>query len=174
MLDYLQVPNKSPATFKNDMKIYYSIVKYSWMYQFTAFLTSTVTLIVFPGVTALVQPIQKGGWAKILLCIGYNILATSFLKLAYNFLLFPGSTKTGWEETYFTPVCCFVLFNFGDYLGTAVATRLKWPKPNNTGQAILLGMSTVRIIFIPLFMYCNAAPTNRYTTVCNLLVLLCL
>ena len=79
--------------------------------------------------------------------------------------IFVGVIKTSWEETYFIPVCCFVLFNFGDYLGKVIATRLQWPKPNKSGQVILLTMSVVRIIFIPLFMYCNAAPSNRFTMV---------
>ena len=76
-----------------------------------------------------------------------------------------GDTKSEWEETYFVPVCCFVLYNFGDYLGKELATRLKWPKPNKLGQLIVLVMSVLRIVFIPLFIYCNVAPANRSTKV---------
>ena len=43
-----------------DLKMYISIIKDSWMYQLSIFLTFVVTLSVFPAVTALIQPIQKG------------------------------------------------------------------------------------------------------------------
>ena len=80
-------------------------------------------------------------------------------------LWFSGETKTEWEDIYFIPVCCFVLFNFGDYLGKELATRLRWPKPSKTGQLIILSMSIIRAGMIPLFMFCNVAPSNRSTEV---------
>ena len=73
-----------------------------------------------------------------------------------------------WKDTYFVPVCCFILYNFGDYLGKEAATRSQWPKQNYRGQIMLLSMAILRIGFIPLFMYCNVAPHNRSTVVRNL------
>ena len=43
-----------------DLKIYTDVIKHSWMYQLAIFLTFVVTLSVFPAVTLLVEPIQKG------------------------------------------------------------------------------------------------------------------
>ena len=43
-----------------DLNIYIDVIKYSWMYQLAIFLTFVVTLSVFPAVTMLVEPIQKG------------------------------------------------------------------------------------------------------------------
>ena len=63
------------------------------------------------------------------------------------------------------PLFCFLLYNLGDYIGKEVATRLQWPKVNVRDQYILLMMAIVRISFIPLFMYCNVAPSNRSTEV---------
>ena len=83
---------------------------------------------------------------------------------------FLGGTKTNWEETYFIPVCCFILFNFGDYIGKEIATRIQYPKPTKRGQIMLLLFSIMRIVFIPLFILCNASPSNRSTEVNPILI----
>ena len=87
---------------------------------------------------------------------------------SYGFLIL-GEIKSEWEEIYFVPVCCFVLFNFADYLGKELATRLQWPKPTKTGQIIILSLSILRAGMIPLFMFCNVAPSNRSTKVYDFL-----
>ena len=56
----LKIANGNVATFTKDLKIYYSITKDSWMYLLAILITFTATLVVFPAVTALVQPISKG------------------------------------------------------------------------------------------------------------------
>ena len=56
---------------------------------------------------------------------------------------------------------CFLLYNVGDYIGKEAATRLQWPNDSNAGRYILLAMAALRTAFIPLFMYCNIAPSNR-------------
>ena len=55
-----QTKNKTTANLYKDIKIYKSILKDSWMYQLSIFLTFTICLSVFPAVTYLIQPIQKG------------------------------------------------------------------------------------------------------------------
>jgi hypothetical protein len=74
-------------------------------------------------------------------------------------------TKTVWTERYFTLVTCFLLFNIGDYVGRAVASRLRWPRANRAGKIILLSATALRFAFIPLLMFCNAAPGKRRTDV---------
>ena len=80
-------------------------------------------------------------------------------------IIFTGSESSEWQELYFVPLFCFLLYNLGDYIGKELATRLQWPKVNGRGQYILLMMAIVRISFIPLFMYSNVAPSNRSTEV---------
>ena len=76
------------------------------------------------------------------------------------------STTSGndWSDTYFLPVGCFLLFNIGDYLGRMAAGFLQWPKASHQGSFIILAMSVLRLAFIPLFLFCNAAPLNRVMT----------
>ena len=56
----MQDEKATAANLFNDLKIYMSIIKDSWMYQIAIFLTFSVCLSVFPAVTQLIQPIQKG------------------------------------------------------------------------------------------------------------------
>jgi len=70
-----------------------------------------------------------------------------------------------WKTVFFAPVCCFVVYNFFDYVGKVSATHVQWPGLSAKGQWTLLLMSLIRIGMIPLFMYCNVAPANRKTEV---------
>ena len=63
-----------------------------------------------------------------------------------------------------------MLFNFGDYIGKEIATRIQYPKPTKRGQVMLLVLSILRIVFIPLFILCNASPSNRSTEVKSILI----
>merc|ERR1712141_894314 len=75
------------------------------------------------------------------------------------------STGTGiWSTTYFIPVGCFLLFNIGDFTGRMLASFIQWPKANHMGSLIVFGVAVVRVAFIPLFLFCNAAPKNRDVT----------
>lgn len=66
-----------------------------------------------------------------------------------------------WATKYFIPVCCFVLFNVGDYVGRFAAEKLQWPKPGKVDQrvsfasVVVLALSLARLVFIPLFLYTN-------------------
>ena len=58
---------------------------------------------------------------------------------------------------YFIPVCCFIFFNLGDYIGRFVAEYIQWPKPGKIGMIIVFILSILRVGFIPLFLHCNIA-----------------
>ncbi|XP_058801532.1 equilibrative nucleoside transporter 2 [Phymastichus coffea] len=63
-----------------------------------------------------------------------------------------------WNDIYFVPVVTYLLFSCGDYLGRILSGFFKWPK-DNPWLIILLSLS--RIVFIPLFLVCNAQPRRR-------------
>lgn len=71
---------------------------------------------------------------------------------------------TTWAENYFIPVCCFVLFNVGDYVGRFIAEIVQWPKPGKMGMILVTVASLSRLAFIPLFLFCNVTPNNRQVT----------
>ncbi|XP_053398380.1 equilibrative nucleoside transporter 3-like [Mercenaria mercenaria] len=65
-------------------------------------------------------------------------------------------TPTEWSEKYFSALVCFLLFNCGDWSGRSVAGSVQWPKYGQSN--ILLVFSVLRVVFIPLLMFCNAQP----------------
>jgi len=71
---------------------------------------------------------------------------------------------TAWAGTFFIPVGCFLLFNIGDYLGRFLAEMIQLPKPSKVGSYVTLGLSLARFVFLPLFLFCNIAPTDRQVT----------
>lgn len=64
-----------------------------------------------------------------------------------------------WNVKYFIPVGCFLIFNVGDYVGRTLAGWFHLPKSR---VPLVLILSLVRIVFIPLFLFCNANP-KKYT-----------
>jgi len=96
-------------------------------YAISIFLTFAVSLSCFPAVAVLYESVN---------CHKYPV----------------------WAKKYFIPVCCFVLFNVGDYVGRFIAEKVQWPKPGKAnerytfGSALILFLSTLRVVFILLFI----------------------
>uniref|UniRef100_A0A8D3C2I1 Equilibrative nucleoside transporter 1-like n=1 Tax=Scophthalmus maximus TaxID=52904 RepID=A0A8D3C2I1_SCOMX len=58
-------------------------------------------------------------------------------------------------DLYFTPVCCFLLFNLCDWGGRSLTAVCMWPQKDS----VLLPVSIMcRLLFVPLFMLCNVQP----------------
>ncbi|XP_068117337.1 equilibrative nucleoside transporter 2 isoform X2 [Hyperolius riggenbachi] len=55
-------------------------------------------------------------------------------------------------DTFFTPVCCFLVFNIMDWIGRSITSKTLWPGPDCKYIPL---MAASRCIFIPLFMFCN-------------------
>jgi hypothetical protein len=60
------------------------------------------------------------------------------------------------NDTYFTPVTCFLSFNFFAMMGNLVAHKFQKPGPRYIIIFVLL-----RILFIPFFLLCNYIPDER-------------
>jgi len=124
----------------NPLKVFISIS----IYAVSVFLIFMVTLTSFPSLTLLFTSVNKEEYPT-------------------------------WAKKYFIPVCCFVLFNVGDYVGRFIAEKVQWPKPGKINQPctvssmIVLGLSLARVVFIPLFMYCNAFESDTAYIVIMLL-----
>ena len=110
---------------------YRAILAKCWKYVLSVFLLFLTSLTVFPSVTVLVTSQHASDPDNV------------------------------WANVYFTPVTCFLAFNCGDYFGRILASLVQLPGPGVRGQNLTLGLSVLRLIFIPLFMFCNAAPDIR-------------
>ena len=63
------------------------------------------------------------------------------------------------QATYFVPVCNFLLYNIGDFLGRFIAARV----PHVPSPLALL-LAALRIVFLPLFLFSNLATSDRHLT----------
>jgi len=97
-------------------------------------------------------------------------LAAIFVNFCTTLVVFPAVTALAepagggngdWEEVYFVPVLCFVVYNVADVIGKAAATHFLWPGLSKDGQWSVLVAACARIAFIPLIMKCNVAPNDR-------------
>ncbi|UXI21351.1 protein-lysine N-methyltransferase METTL10 [Sarcoptes scabiei] len=63
-------------------------------------------------------------------------------------------------DSYFSPVFCFLSFNLFATIGNFIAQWIQWPGPKR-----LWIISTLRLLFIPYFLYCNYYPDGSHRTV---------
>ena len=90
------------------------------VYGISVFLIFTVTLSCFPAITVLAR--------------SSSLPTEKFEKDEYP-----------WGIKYFIPVCCFVLFNVGDWLGRFAAEMIQWPRPGRFGMFFVLALSLLRL-----------------------------
>uniref|UniRef100_A0A8C4WEW6 Solute carrier family 29 member 2 n=1 Tax=Gopherus evgoodei TaxID=1825980 RepID=A0A8C4WEW6_9SAUR len=102
----------------------FSVLRKIWLLALCIVMVFTVTLSVFPAITA-------------------TVTSTSESKQ--------------WSE-FFTPVCCFLLFNMMDWLGRSITLYCLWPEKR---LWLLLPLVGLRFLFVPLLMLCQAEPRTR-------------
>merc|ERR1711974_20858 len=68
-------------------------------------------------------------------------------------------TGSVWQTTYFVPTCCFLLYNIGDFMGRFLSCHI----PHLPRHLALLA-SLLRVVFLPFFLFCNLAPSDRLLT----------
>ncbi|XP_071987469.1 equilibrative nucleoside transporter 3 [Engystomops pustulosus] len=67
-------------------------------------------------------------------------------------------TGSVWTNKYFTPMTCFLVYNFADWSGRQITTWIQSPGPDSK---ILPTLVFLRTLFIPLFMFCNYQPRKH-------------
>lgn len=93
----------------------------------------------------------------------FNVFFTFFVTLS----VFPAvhsdikqsADFTAIGPKYFTLVTCFLTFNVFAMLGSLTTSWIQWPKPKFLVVPVVL-----RVAFIPLFIFCNYAPTDIIRT----------
>uniref|UniRef100_A0A6Q2Y2S7 Solute carrier family 29 member 2 n=1 Tax=Esox lucius TaxID=8010 RepID=A0A6Q2Y2S7_ESOLU len=67
-------------------------------------------------------------------------------------------------EPYFIPVCCFLLFNVGDWMGRTVTSLVQWPPKESRLLPVLV---VSRVVFVPLLMLCNVQKRSHLPVLFN-------
>ena len=93
------------------------------------------------------------------LAIAWKYLLSVLLIFLSSLTVFPSvtvliesqhkSSGDAWSNTYFTPVTCFLFFNTGDYLGRILASQIKLPGRDPTGQNLTVVLSALRLCEYP-------------------------
>ena len=94
----------------------------------------------------------------------FNFVVTLAVYPAITSLIKSTNAGSGnpWNDIYFTPVECILLYNVCYYVGCITAILCPFPTHETRGGGyIILSVSLVRVIFIPFFIFCNASPNNR-------------
>ncbi|KZC09006.1 PREDICTED: equilibrative nucleoside transporter 3 [Dufourea novaeangliae] len=116
--------------------------------------------VTFPqGITISYSRIVKRIWQY-----GVSVFLVFFISLS----VYPAVTVLvesqykgkghAWNDVYFVPTVTYLIFSMGDYVGRIFSGIFQWPK-NKPWQVMLL--SSLRVIFIPALMFCNAQPRHH-------------
>ncbi|XP_028998961.1 equilibrative nucleoside transporter 2 [Betta splendens] len=116
---FLELEQLEPAPAKASV---FEVFKKIWVMAFCVTFVFTVTLSVFPAVTADTRTTFPGRW-----------------------------------ERFFISVCCFLMFNFNDWLGRTITTLIRWPRKESR---LFPALVVSRVVFIPLLMLCNVQPRS--------------
>ena len=100
-------------------------------------------------------------WA---LAIFTNFMATLCVYPGLAVLAKSIDSGHDWNDVYFIPVGCFLVFNVGDFVGRTLAGLIKRPKASKLGSVFVLAAALLRLGFIPAFLFCNTAPQHRHVT----------
>ena len=110
--------------------------------------------------------ILKLSWVYLLsIFITFSVTLTIFPSVAVLIKSEASNSGSDWATKYFTPVSVFLLFNVGDLFGRGLASWIKMPRRSTLGKAIVLIASLSRILFVPLFLYCNIDSDKHRTVV---------
>lgn len=88
----------------------------------------------------------------------FFVTLAAFPSLTSRIRSVKDSDKTAWTSTYFVPVTCFLLFNVGDFCGRLAASFVQWPGKDGV---LLPFFCFLRVVFLPLFAFCNAQPRGN-------------
>ena len=140
------------------------IYKKIWVWILAVFITFVTVMSIFPAITS--QVVSTGSGARYVVCSFGNSLDID-QKTQHS--IFSG---TEWHNKYFIPVGCFLLLHIGEFVGSTMASFIKWPKNTHIGSTFILALALLRIVFIPLLLFCNIAPKQRFvTSVSNIMYL---
>uniref|UniRef100_A0A8D2Q5N9 Solute carrier family 29 member 2 n=1 Tax=Varanus komodoensis TaxID=61221 RepID=A0A8D2Q5N9_VARKO len=84
----------------------------------------------------------------------WQLALSIILVFSITLSVFPAITASV-STKFFTPVCCFLLFNIMDWLGRSATSYFSWPEKH---LRLLPGVVGLRLFLVPLFLFCNVSP----------------
>ncbi|XP_066930695.1 equilibrative nucleoside transporter 1-like [Clytia hemisphaerica] len=93
------------------------------------------------------------------------MMLTVYITFLVTLSVFPSLTariestwtdQNKWTESLFVLVGCFLTYNLFDYIGKSAVSFFQ--KPTNERPWLLVVLAALRVLFIPLFLFCNVQP----------------
>ncbi|NWH38295.1 S29A3 protein, partial [Chloropsis hardwickii] len=107
------------------------------------------------GIPPLRPILQKTALLGFCLFYVFFISIIIFPSLSSNIESVSKSSGSPWSTKYFTPLTCFLLYNFADWCGRQVTAWIQVPGPKSK---LLPALVLLRTIFLPLFILSNYQP----------------
>lgn len=114
------------------------------------------------GIPPLRPILQKTALLGFCLFYIFFISIIIFPSLSSNIESVSKSSGSPWSTKYFTPLTCFLLYNFADWCGRQVTAWIHVPGPKSK---LLPALVLLRTIFLPLFILSNYQPRAHIRTV---------
>uniref|UniRef100_A0A8C3TUG1 Solute carrier family 29 member 3 n=1 Tax=Catharus ustulatus TaxID=91951 RepID=A0A8C3TUG1_CATUS len=114
------------------------------------------------GIPPLRPILQKTALLGFCLFYVFFISIIIFPSLSSNIESVSKSSGSPWSTKYFTPLTCFLLYNFADWCGRQVTAWIQLPGPKSK---LLPALVLLRTIFLPLFILSNYQPRAHIQTV---------
>lgn len=112
-----------------------------------------------PNFMKVLNKIKMHAFSSVLTCVTTYSVFPAILVLIYSLDRDNGSL---WNVVYFTPVCTYLIFNTGNYVGRILSGWIKRPKyqPN-----LIALISLIRLGFIPAFLFCNITQKHSFPVI---------
>ncbi|NXU68457.1 S29A3 protein, partial [Horornis vulcanius] len=124
--------------------------------------TSSSSLPRSAGIPPLRPILQKTALLGFCLFYVFFISIIIFPSLSSNIESVSKASGSLWSTKYFTPLTCFLLYNFADWCGRQVTAWIQVPGPKSK---LLPALVLLRTIFLPLFILSNYQPRAHIRTV---------
>jgi equilibrative nucleoside transporter 1/2/3 len=105
--------------------------------------------------------IMKVIWPGPAIIFFYLVTTNTVHPAITSLVVSEGEGNGPWNDVYFVPVITFALYAILDYVGRTISLHLQ----PNIRPEWLVGFTAVRVIFIPLFLFCNAQPREHLSVV---------
>ncbi|KAM9324168.1 equilibrative nucleoside transporter 3 [Gastrophryne carolinensis] len=106
----------------------------------------------------IIPILKKVSWLAACLFYTFFISIIIFPTISAGIESVEKHTGSIWANKYFTPLTCFLCYNFADWCGRQITTWIQVPGPSSKMLPLLVFSRT---LFIPLFMFCNYQPRKH-------------
>ena len=136
-----------------------AVIRRTWRWNLTVFLTYVVLYSLYPALLRLVEPVHDTeAWRQVL--VHFSNLQFSLIKQNAQ----PKGDTINLYFQYMVSLGVMFLYAILDCSGCVAATLLQWPGPTVAGGNLCVAAAVARLALVPLLLVCNLSPASRRLT----------